>query len=84
MDVLRFTAIRKPLGYTLMAFSYVPRAAILTLPWLHVSLSEGAAIATGLIIAGETAFYTGLLLAGKDVREKVKTYWYRWRHHQRP
>lgn len=65
-------SIRKLLGYSLLAICALAWVAVVLVPFLDVSLSQGAAIVTGLIIVGEGAFMVGVVLLGKDIFNSVK------------
>jgi hypothetical protein len=71
---VRPTTIRKACGYTLLALSFLAWGAILSLPLFRISVGTVAALTTGLIIAGEVAFYLGIALLGKDVWDKLKAF----------
>jgi hypothetical protein len=61
-------------GYFLFVFSFVAWAAIALLPFFDLSIAMASAITTGLIIAGEIAFYVSIVLLGKEFLIKVKNY----------
>ena len=46
---------------------------IFVVPFLGMSKMQLAGITTGLIIAGEVSFYSGLLILGKSFWEKIKS-----------
>lgn len=54
--------------------SFVAWAAIAILPFFNLSIALASAITTGLIIAGEIAFYLSILLLGKEFFQKIKNY----------
>ncbi len=64
--------MRKAIGYTLMALSFLPWAGIAALPFLDVSVGMAAGITTGLIVTGEVLFFLGIALAGRVAWEKIK------------
>ncbi len=61
-------------GYFLFVFSFVAWAAIAILPFFDLSIAMASAITTGLIIAGEIAFYVSIVLLGKEFLIKIKNY----------
>jgi hypothetical protein len=61
-------------GYFLFVFSFVAWAAIALLPFFDVSIAMASVITTGLILAGETAFYVSIVLLGKEFLIKIKNY----------
>jgi hypothetical protein len=65
-------AMRKASGYFLLALSCITWGMIAALPLFEISVGEAAALATGLIIAGEVSFYFGIALLGKEAWEKIK------------
>ena len=64
--------LRIVLGYGLLAVCALAWLAVLVVPFLGFGLGRGAAIVTGLIIAGEVAFLLGVVLLGKDILRKIK------------
>jgi hypothetical protein len=54
--------------------SFVAWAAIALLPFFDLSIAMASAITTGLIIAGEIAFYVSIVLLGKEFLIKIKNY----------
>lgn len=66
--------MRKTAGYALLVLSFLAWGAIVTLPFLKITIGEAAALTTGLIIAGEVTFYLGIALLGKEVWEKIKAF----------
>jgi len=67
-------SIRKLLGYGLLAICALAWLAVVLVPFLEVSLGQGAAIVTGLIVIGEGAFVVGVVLLGKDILNTLKTF----------
>ncbi len=61
-------------GYFLFVLSFVAWAAIALLPFFDLSIAIASAITTGLIIAGEVAFYVSIVLLGKEFLIKIKNY----------
>ena len=61
-------------GYFLFVLSFVAWAAIALLPFFELSIAMASAITTGLIIAGEVAFYISIVLLGKEFLIKIKNY----------
>lgn len=72
IDVLQEMTFKKVIGYVLVVFSFVVWVAILTLPLFDISLGEGAALTTALIVAGEASFFVGIALLGKEAWAKLK------------
>ena len=64
--------MKKVIGHFLFVISFIAWAAIAALPFLNLSIEMGAAITTGLIVGGETAFFLSIVLLGKDFLEKFK------------
>lgn len=64
--------LKKAGGYILLVLSCLAWAAILALPLLKSSAAEMAALTTGLIIAGEIAFFLGIALLGRETWQKIK------------
>ncbi len=62
------------IGYFLFVFSFVAWAAIALIPFSDLSIAMASAITTGLIIAGEIAFYVSIVLLGKEFLIKIKNY----------
>ena len=67
----------KLIGYTLFIYSWIAWAAIASLPFLGISLGLAAAITTGLLISGETAFVVSLALLGSEFWNKIKSFFSR-------
>ena len=61
-------------GYFLFVLSFVAWAAIALLPFFDLSIAIASAITTGLIIAGEVAFYVSIVMLGKEFLIKIKNY----------
>ena len=78
---VRPITIRKVCGYTLLALSFLAWGAILALLLFRISVGVAAALTTGLIIAGEIAFYLGIALLGKDAWDKIKAFFRKGRGH---
>lgn len=64
--------MRKASGYVLLALSFLAWGVIVTLPFFEISVGEAAALTTGLIVAGESAFFLGIVLLGKEAWNKIK------------
>jgi hypothetical protein len=71
--------MRQASGYTLLALSFLAWGAILSLPLFQISVGTAAALTTGLIIAGEVAFYLAIALLGKEAWQKIKGFFRRGR-----
>ncbi len=63
--------VRRAAGYTLLAVSMLAWPATLTLPFFDVTLAEGAAIATTIVVAAEILFLIGLVLVGREVWQRL-------------
>ncbi|MDO8351595.1 MAG: transporter suffix domain-containing protein [Gallionella sp.] len=64
--------LKKAAGYILLALSCLAWAVIFVLPLFEISVGEVAALTTGLIVAGEAAFFLGITLLGREAWEKIK------------
>ncbi|MEG3070352.1 MAG: transporter suffix domain-containing protein [Candidatus Syntrophopropionicum ammoniitolerans] len=64
----------KKLGILLVALSFVLYGGILLAPFTPFATATKAVITTGLIITGETSFWLGALLLGKEIVAKYKRY----------
>jgi hypothetical protein len=64
--------IKKTIGYVLLVVSCLAWAAIISLPFFGISVGKVAALTTGLIIAGEAAFFFGVALLGREAWGKIK------------
>jgi hypothetical protein len=62
----------KTTGYILLIISCISFLMILVVPFLGLSKMQLAGITTGLIIAGEVSFYSGLFIVGKSFWDKIK------------
>ncbi len=62
---------RRAAGYTLLAVSMLAWPATLTLPFFDVTLAEGTAIATAIVVAAEILFLIGLALVGREVWQRL-------------
>ncbi len=62
---------RRTAGYALLAVSMLAWPATLTLPFFDVTLAEGAAIATSIVVGAELLFLVGLLLVGREVWQRL-------------
>jgi len=65
-------ALKKAIGFILLTLSCLAWAAILALPLFDISVGEGAALTTGLIVVGEITFFLGVALLGREGWEKIK------------
>ncbi len=66
--------LRRTTGYTLLAISMLAWPATLTLPFFDVTLAEGAAIATSLVVTAEILFLVGLALVGREVWQRLQAF----------
>ncbi len=64
--------MKKVIGYILFVASFMAWAAIAILPFLSLSIEKVAAVTTILIISGEVAFFSSIVLLGKEFLEKFK------------
>jgi len=71
--------VKEKIGYGLILCSFLPWAGLPVLPLLQLSGAQIASISTVLVVSAEALFYLGLLLAGRQAWEKIKTYfpWYK-------
>lgn len=69
---VRQMALKKAVGYTLLAISCLAWAAVFALPLFDITVGEVAALTTGLIVAGEATFFLGIALLGREAWEKIK------------
>ena len=69
--------IRRIIGYTLLVLCCLLWLAILVIPFLGLKGGWIVGLTTGLIIAGEVTFYLGILLLGKEVWQKIKSWFKR-------
>ncbi|MFT5578139.1 MAG: hypothetical protein ACI9WS_000891 [Paraglaciecola psychrophila] len=67
-------SMKAKVGYWLILLSFVPWAGLPVLALLDLTGAEIATISTLLVISAEGIFYLGLLLAGRQAWEKIKTY----------
>lgn len=65
-------SLRRTAGFVLLAVCAIAWAAVALLPFVGVSLAEGAALATVLIVVGEGAFVLGVALLGKDIVVRLR------------
>jgi hypothetical protein len=61
------------IGLVLLALSCLLYAAIFAVPFLGGAIGEKAAIAGGLALTGEGAFWLGAVLAGRDVMRRYRS-----------
>lgn len=66
--------MKKTIGYFLLVLSFVAWGAIAVLAWTDLSIAMMAAWTTGLVIAGEVAFFSSLIFLGKDFLRHVKAF----------
>jgi hypothetical protein len=65
-------ALKKAVGFILLAISCLAWAAIFALPLFEITVGEVAALTTGLIAVGEATFFLGIALLGREAWEKIK------------
>jgi hypothetical protein len=63
--------LRRAAGYLLLALSALAALAIFALPFLGVTLAEGAVIAIGLVVVAEVGYFAGLALVGRGVWQRM-------------
>ena len=66
--------MKKAIGYSLFAISFMAWAAIAILPFLNLTIEMAAAITTGLVVGGEVAFLLSIALLGKEFFAKIKDF----------
>lgn len=64
---------RRTVGYALLAVSMLAWPATLALPFFDVTLAEGAAIATSIVVGAQVLFLIGLALVGRDLWQRLVT-----------
>lgn len=70
--------IIRTLGFIILIISCVLFLLIPVVPFLGFGTGRAAAIATGLLIAGEITFYLSLFILGRSFWDKIKN-WFRFR-----
>jgi hypothetical protein len=70
---------QKIIGFSILILSCILWGLILVIPFLHFSGSETAGLLAALIIAGEITFYLSILLLGKSIITKIKSYLTFWK-----
>jgi len=66
--------MKAKIGYWLILCSFLPWAGLPVVPLLDLSGAQMATASTVLVVSAEGIFYLGLLLAGRQAWEKIKTY----------
>jgi hypothetical protein len=66
-------------GYVILLISCVLWGLIAIIPFLGYSKKEIAAIITILIIAGEVTFYLSIIILGKTILNKIKSFLLFWK-----
>ncbi len=74
--------MKKTMGYFLLVLSFVTWGGIAVLPWIDLSMAMKAAWTTGLLIAGEVAFFSSLVFLGKEFLLKVKAFFGKFIKHE--
>ena len=71
--------MKAKIGYWLILCSFLPWAGLPVVPLLDLSAAQMATVSTVLVVSAEGIFYLGLLLAGRQAWERIKTYfpWYK-------
>ena len=69
-----FEKYRRPLGYLLLFLSCVPWAAAFVVPFLDIDKTTIAIFLPTFIVAGELIFLSAIALLGKEIWEKIKTF----------
>jgi hypothetical protein len=62
---------RRTAGYALLAVSMLAWPATLTLPLFDLTLAEGAAIATTIVVGAQVLFLIGLALVGRELWQRL-------------
>lgn len=76
----------RKIGIGLIIASFVMWLPTLAVPLLAVSIGQKAAIASILFIIGETMFWLGVLIVGKEVADRYRQWFnprYVWRRIRR-
>ena len=71
------TARSARVGVILMGASLPLWPALLAVPFLPLSLAEQGAVATGIIVVAEVAFWGGAALAGPEAARRMRSWWRR-------
>ena len=66
-------------GVLLMGASLPLWPALLGVPFLPLSLAAQGAVATGIIVVAEVAFWGGAALAGPEAARRMRSWWRRRR-----
>ncbi len=66
--------LRRITGYALLAVSMLAWPVTLTLPFFDVTLAEGAALATSIVVTAEILFLVGLVLVGREVWRRLRAF----------
>ena len=64
-------------GVILMGSSLPLWPALLGVPFLPLSLAAQGAVATGIIVVAEVAFWGGAALAGPEAARRMRSWWRR-------
>jgi len=70
---------QKITGYSILILSGILWGLILVIPFLHFSKKQVAELLAIMIIAGEITFYLSILLLGKSIILKIKSYLTFWK-----
>jgi hypothetical protein len=65
--------MRRALGVALLVLSGLASAALFALPFLDITLAEGAVAAVALVVAAEAGFLLGVALLGREAWERLKS-----------
>lgn len=66
-------------GYIILAISCILWGLIAIIPFSGYSKKEIAGLITILIIAGEITFYLSILILGKSIYNKIKSFFMFWK-----
>lgn len=64
-------------GVVLMVSSLPLWPALLAVPFLPLSLAGQGAVATGIVVVAEVAFWGGAALAGPEAARRMRSWWRR-------
>ena len=82
LDPASQTGRRRPtrwarVGVILMGGSLPLWPALLAVPFLPLSLAAQGAVATGIVVVAEVAFWGGAALAGPEAARRMRSWWRR-------
>ena len=82
LDPASQTGRRRPtrwarVGVILMGGSLPLWPALLAVPFLPLSLAAQGAVATGMVVVAEVAFWGGAAMAGPEAARRMRSWWRR-------